>query len=352
MSGVAMKSLEWTFLIKPIRRYDLTKGQDPRVERDLCIPNVLLDSFDLFFNQRGVGWSWSAKPFPRWDTPPPSIALVIAKLLVKLTALDTAQYLIQLVLPTVGKPGGGSIFDPTLNFFPRMAVAAFAAICGGVWAWALLDTLYHIASLIGRVIFRQPASVWPPYSRRPWLATSLREFWSYRWHQLLRHVFTVFGARPGGALFGEPGAVMGAFAVSAIIHHIAYWGLGCGADFMAGGAFFVFMGVGAVLEGVFKKATGLRIGGLYGWLWTMLWLLVWGTLMMDGWAKGGVFAGVYFPDRYRPGKTLINTTISLSTSEDTARGRSFVQAERTVNLDGRAYSAYWVPFSFWWVGKP
>ncbi|KAH9030382.1 hypothetical protein EDB84DRAFT_211442 [Lactarius hengduanensis] len=41
-------------------------------------------------------------------------------------------------------------------------------------------------------------------SHRPWLSTSLHEFWSYRWHQLFRHIFVTFGARPGGALLGQP----------------------------------------------------------------------------------------------------------------------------------------------------
>jgi len=33
---------------------------------------------------------------------------------------------------------------------------------------------------------------------------SLLDFWRFRWHQFIRHVFVVFGARPGGSLLGAP----------------------------------------------------------------------------------------------------------------------------------------------------
>jgi hypothetical protein len=42
-------------------------------------------------------------------------------------------------------------------------------------------------------------------SARPWMATSITDFWSFRWHQFFRNTFVAFGARPGGALFGKAG---------------------------------------------------------------------------------------------------------------------------------------------------
>jgi hypothetical protein len=73
------------------------------------------------------------------------------------------------------------------------------------------------------------------------------------------------------------------------------------------------MGVGAIMEGTLQRATGLRVGGWLGWLWTMLWLLVWGTFkfLIDGWARRGIFATIFFPDRLRSGKMLIDGAISL-----------------------------------------
>jgi hypothetical protein len=313
MLFMALRSFEWTFLTKPLRKYELPKdeGSDILIERPLSIPNILLDAFDLFCNQRGIGWSWSRKPFPREGTPPPSIASVCAKLLLKITVLDMSQYIMQTICPAINQPRDGSFFDPSLPFLPRLASAALVAICGGVWTYTVVDTLYHIATLIGRVLLRQPASQWPRLSHRPWLATSLRDFWSNRWHQFFRHFFIVFGARPGGALLGRPGAVMGAFAVSAVVHYIALWGVGYGMEFSTSGGFFLLMGLGAVMEGAFQDVTGLPVGGWIGWSWTMLWTLIWGTFMLDGWARHGIFASDFFPDGLRPGKLLADSTISL-----------------------------------------
>ena len=311
---VAMKSIEWTFTKRPLRRYELPEGRSSPVERPLSVSNVLIDAFDLLCNQQGIGWSWSPNPFLRETTPrspPPRIASIWANTLLKIMVADVSQYIMQTICPSTDKPGGGSIFDPTLPLLPRMRLGAFTAIFGGVWLYALMDSLYHIGMLIGRHLLRQPASYWPPLFRRPWMATSIRDFWSDRWHQSLRHIFVVFGARPGGRFLGRAGAVMGAFAVSAFIHYLGLWGSGHGTEFHIDGGFFLLMGLGAIMEGAFQRATGLRVGGWLGWLWTMSWTLVWGTPLIDGWARRGMFATDFFPDRLRPGKILVDGAISL-----------------------------------------
>ncbi|KAH9168367.1 hypothetical protein EDB89DRAFT_2073959 [Lactarius sanguifluus] len=293
MFCMALRSFEWTFIIKePIRKYELTtdQGAPTGSKKPLSI----------------------SSPFPQWTTAPPSIPSLFATFLLKITIFDASRYLIQLACPAVSSnPSGGSIFDPNLSLLPRIASAAFASICGGVWTYLLLDTLYYMAALIGRVVCRQPASHWPPISHRPWLSTSLHEFWSYRWHQLFRHVFVTFGARPGGALFGRPGSLIGAFAVSGVMHHIGVWGLGTGTEFGTAGGFFLLMGLGIAMEVAFRKLTGMRVGGFFGWLWTMLWVLVCGMPMIDTWARHGMLASEIFPTGLRPGKPLVDAVIGL-----------------------------------------
>jgi hypothetical protein len=316
---MVLRSFEWAFIIKePIKRYKSAVAidqEDPKTSKNpIAISNVILDAFDLLFNLRGVGWSWSPKSSPSRSTAPESIFSVVATLLFDVTVFDTAHYLMQRVCPTINNPtGGGSFFDPNISFFSRNVLAAFAGICGGVWAYSFVDLLYRTATLVGRVLFRQPASNWPPVSHRPWLSTSLNEFWSIRWHQLFRHVFITFGARPGGALLGRPGAVMGASAVSAALHYVSVWGLGNGSEFSTSGGFFLLMGLGANMEVVFEKVTGIRVRGFPGWLWTMSWTLLWGTLMLDGWARHGVLAN-FCPDRLRLGKVLVDAVIGLPKS--------------------------------------
>jgi hypothetical protein len=108
----------------------------------------------------------------------------LAKALLKLTVIDASQYIIQSLCPPTNNPKGGSIFDPNLTLVPRTALAAFCGIMGGLWVYAMIDLQYHIEAVIGRTIFRQPASAWPRLLNRPWMSTSIQEFWNFRWHQL------------------------------------------------------------------------------------------------------------------------------------------------------------------------
>ncbi|KAI9443929.1 hypothetical protein H4582DRAFT_1917860 [Lactarius indigo] len=313
---LVLRSFEWTFIIKePLRKYELTMGQNTPIEKRLSFSSVLLDAFDLCCNMRGIGWSWSPKSLSRWSTAPRSESLpsLFASFVFYITAFDTAQYLIQLVCYNIsGNPSEGSIFDPNLNFFPRNAWAAFASICGGVWVYSLIGTTYCIVALIARVVLRQPASHWPPLSHSPWRSTSIHEFWSSRWHQLFRHLFITFGARPGGALLGRPGALMGGFAVSAVFHHVSAWGLAGDSPEPSMGGFFLLMGLGATMEDAFEKATGTSVQGFSGWLWTMSWSIMWGRHIFDGLVRSGMLASEFFPYGLRPGKALVDAIIRLS----------------------------------------
>jgi hypothetical protein len=154
---IASRSIEWTFIKKPLRKYELQEGQDTPVERPLSVANVLLDALDLFFNQRGIGWSWSSQPFPRENTPP-SIPLVLAKAFLKFTVFDTSHYILYLVLPSMDEKGVGSLFDVSLPFLPRPVSILLVTFLGGLWVCAQLELLYYAAMLIGRILLRQPAS--------------------------------------------------------------------------------------------------------------------------------------------------------------------------------------------------
>ena len=315
LSDMTLRSVSWTFARKPLRRYNppQVEGQQASlIERPLSIPNVLLDALDLICNLRGIGWSWSHKPFPDTSTRSTSIPIILAKLLVKLVVLDAFHYFLQYLRPTIDTPAGDTIFDPTLSMVPRFACAAFYALCGGMVVLLTVDVHYHFSTLVGRILLRQSVWQWPPLFDRPWTSTSITDCWGFRWHQLFRHVFVVFGSQPGRAVLGRPGAVVGGFAVSGVMHDLGMWGVGRGTEFSTVGGFFLLMGVGATLEYGFKQATGRRVGGLWGWVWTMVWIISWGTLMIDAWARRGMLAASSFPDKHRPGKLLVNALISLS----------------------------------------
>ena len=309
---MALRCIDWTFARKPLRRYEpFAEGQGTPVERPLTIPNVLLDAFDLMCNPRGIRWSWGPKSFLRTLPPPPSLAAVIVKLLLKLAVYDIAISIVRGARPSLSNPVGDTIFDPRLDPLPRAALAVFLTLFCGICIYTIIEVIYHIPTLVGRVLLRQHAADWPAVSARPWMATSIADFWSFRWHQCLRRTFVVFGARPAGVLLGRSGAFLGAFGVSGLLHYIGTWGIGRGTE-LSSGTFFVIMGAGAVLEQVWQYATGTRVRGFWGWAWTMSWTLLWGTFMLDGWARHGLIANDFIP-RLGLGKLIIDGVIGLIT---------------------------------------
>jgi hypothetical protein len=91
---------------------------------------------------------------------------------------------------------------------------------------------YHTVMLMGRILLLRPAWRWLPLTYRPWISTSITEFWSFRWHQIFRHIYVAFSSRPRGTL-------LGAFAaLSRVMHDLGMWGLGQGTEFRAVAGFF------------------------------------------------------------------------------------------------------------------
>ena len=79
--------------------------------------------------------------------------------------------------------------------------------------YTLVEVFYHTATLIGRILLRQLAWRLPALAHRQWTSTSMTEF---RWYQIFRHIYVVFGSRPG--------ALVGAFAVSGVMHDLGMRG--------------------------------------------------------------------------------------------------------------------------------
>lgn len=98
---------------------------------------------------------------------------------------------------------------------------------------------------------------------------------------------------------------MGAFMISGVLHYLGLWGMGQGTEFWTVGTFFIMMGVGVVLEGVWKKLTGHKVEGILGKVWATFWLVSWGQLLIDAYCRKGVIASVFFPEEYRPSRLLL-----------------------------------------------
>jgi len=312
MFAIALKSFEWTFIIKkPIRRYQTPKEGEPLKERPLTVANIFLDAADLLFNHRGLGWSWSSEPFPRNPSPPPSLSRQFLKLLVKITAFDAAHYVVQLIRPSTYRLEGDTIFDETLDLLPRLLLVSCISLCGMVVIYASVDIMYQCCALFGQIVLGQSAAQWPRIANRPWMSTSVTEFWGKRWHQFFRHLFVVYGSRPGGKIAGWYGSIMGAYIVTAIMHVWGLWGLGRGTEFTHTGGFFIMVGLATIMERQWKLWTGKAVTGVPGTLWATVWQLIWGSGMVDAWARRGMVANDFLRKEIRFGKALVDILLAV-----------------------------------------
>ena len=92
---------------------------------------------------------------------------------------------------------------------------------------------------------------------------------------MLRRMFVYVGGYPGKFIAGRIGFVLGAFLVSGYFHEFGFYTMGKGWDNNVV-YFFVIEGVLVVFEGLFKRVTGRRVGGLPGRIWVYLNVLILG----------------------------------------------------------------------------
>lgn len=192
-------------------------------------------------SHRGQGWSWGIKG----DLIPqarPSRGYVRSGVLGVLKAhvlLVASMSIIQYSLN----------HDPT-NFLRGLGLPDFPynrtisgialALTFGTSVWNFLELGFTAISLFVCIVTAamrllpllgamRPAPFnprsWPPLLRSPWSATSLADFWTYRWHSILRRMFVFMGYKPMRALTAWMGkapstaaGVLGSFFVSGVLH--------------------------------------------------------------------------------------------------------------------------------------
>jgi hypothetical protein len=141
--------------------------------------------------------------------------------------------------------------------------------------------MYHVAMLIGRILLRQPASHWPPFFRRPWTASSLRDFWSA---PLAPDLPTCFHRARGPSRRRIPGTAWRGHGhlrrVRSPAHCVPVGDRARVTGFHHTGKFYL-MGLGVTWKSAFERATGSRVRGWLGWLWTMERTTSWGSLLLD-----------------------------------------------------------------------
>ncbi|KAJ7227074.1 membrane bound O-acyl transferase family-domain-containing protein [Mycena pura] len=300
----------FTVITRTLFRTFASQIPQRRDANTLTFKQILLEAADLTFNLRGIGWNFSASmKVPRYtrSLAPRSAFLrqTAQSLVAHLVVFDILHYICQLLSPgPVGSTASFSIFDMTIpNPLTRQLHVLVMSSLGGLCIYGAIQFGHDACSLIGVGLCHQSPSEWPPIFKFPWLSTSLADFWAVRWHQIFRQEFIAIGVKPLSLIAGRVGAVLGAFLLSGILHYVCLWGTGNGADARVI-LYFAIMGVGVLLEEMWRRLSSRRVGGWVGWVWTAVWVVGFGPLMIDPLCQSGVMGSVFIPHNVRPAVLL------------------------------------------------
>lgn len=135
------------------------------------------------------------------------------------------------------------------------------------------------------------------FQRLPLAASSITDFWSRHWHEVLKDLFIEAGVIPVTCLLVNflglhpkskivrVSGMMGAFAVSAVLHEVGFWVSGPLDPTFKTSVFFLSQGVGASLENAYRKVFGRKVNGFLGRLWLLTWLVYFGQRMVSMWVN-------------------------------------------------------------------
>lgn len=302
MFATTVRALDWTVVKEPLVR---------RLRPANSTPSTIVDALDLVSSFRGHGWEWSrGLSIPRDGRPANRIAFAIFAFLsaVAHALISGAFHRVVLTLAPLGSgpiPRTSTIFDESLPFLVRYFRASVISTFNTFALYGILQMTYDVLTAFAIPVLGQDPVQWPPAFDAPWRATSLSDFWGRRWHQFFRRVFVFLGGYPLSFVFGRTGIVIGAFLASALWHQIALMTLNSRVEVWWMLVGFGMMGPGILAERAFRQLTGRKVGGIVGWVWTMSWLLLWGNVIVEGFARGGMFGCSSAIDKGSPVRALV-----------------------------------------------
>ena len=245
-------------------------------------PIWFFDACEVGTAGRGIGWQFGqGLSLPDMRRPTERTAYLkatIQSIIRTYIYVDVVDSFLE-TLPGV-TPTGGTLFLQNLPLGQRYAVSTALHLAIGLCVILGIEMWYDIASLVGVGLLNQPPSTWPPCHDRPWRTRSLHEFWSRRWHQILRHTFMIYGGYPGEWLAGGVGRLFGVFLASGIYHEVGFYLGGSSIDWKVI-AFFVLQAVGILAEKSYTAYTGRRVGGWLGFSWAALFVVLLGQMCSE-----------------------------------------------------------------------
>ena len=306
MFSIVTRTMDWALAKEPLVRH---------LRPAKASASPIMDGLDLALTLRGYGWNWSrGVHFPRETRPTDRttfILYVVLSAVFHSIVCGVLHIAIRSFSPRgFGSLSGASIFDDTISFYGRYLRASIVSLFAMYAIMAVFQICYDTCTLLGVLVLGQDPAQWPPAFDAPWFATSMRDFWGRRWHQFFRHMFLVQGGYPLSFLLGKVGYVIGTFLSSGIHHYIVMTSLIGRADPWETVVGFGMMGSVILVEWAFKQLTGRRVGGVVGWVWTMTWLLVFGNMIVDAFAKAGVFGHFSFTEDVVPGRQVVRGLVT------------------------------------------
>lgn len=244
--------------------------QEPQ-SKNAYIATWLYDAIELAHTQRGLQWKYGLGIYiPKPTRPLERTAFLRATLISffqNYFILDFLDILLKL-FPGVGSPTGGTMFYPLAPTL-RYTVSTIIHLISGAALIAGFRMIYDLITLIAVACLDSSPLSWPPIMGDPWHAESMHTFWAKEWHQVLRQTFFVFGGYPGMWIAGDYGMVFGTFLASGLFHACSLHSPSHGFDYSTV-VFFALQGPVLMLERLWKRITGRRVGGWIGMLWVYL----------------------------------------------------------------------------------
>ncbi|KAF8517043.1 hypothetical protein BU17DRAFT_50253 [Hysterangium stoloniferum] len=203
---------------------------------------------------------------------------------------------------------GRSIFIPSLPWPTRYMTAIIYHLLSMNLVKISMKVVYYTFTLIGVGILSQPTQVWPPlFHPYPFFTShSLHDFWSTKWHQLIRRLLHVWGGYPVEWIamrFGLPKrfmTVLGIYIVSGFFHQLTLYATGheLNTEILI---FFIAHGFFMEIEYQWGRLIKKHVGGLWGSLWVFCTVHVLGAkLFSDPYFVCGVAGASPMPPRFSP----------------------------------------------------
>ncbi|KAG8992604.1 hypothetical protein FRB94_008350 [Tulasnella sp. JGI-2019a] len=310
---LALKAVEWGWVYRGRKKMDEVAPGVPKDEKlrakfaaespAMSAYRAIKDSWDLFVNWRGLGYDFGSgnglklpSIYKDENNRAKWLARTVQDIVARYLVLDVLGSFIFLQpwLPDVPTLKGGTIWSDELSLIPRFLLGTAIHICFAESIMQFGSIVYDVNSLFCVGLLGQSPKRWPPLFGNYWTSTSFGDYWSTKWHQVLRQSFLVLGGYPLGAVFGTLGMVIGTFYASGLLHSWAFYGSG-GKPEDAMVWSFTAQALGLICERTYYKVTGKRVNGWFGNIAVILGVFLGGQHCTDTWARNGVAGTTIIP---------------------------------------------------------